>query len=266
MSSNSQFSILNSQSLTPIACHMAKLRLDQLLVSLGLYRSREQAKRAIMAHEVEVGGRRDLKPGSLVPEDAAVEKVAQGEPFVSRGGRKLQAALELFRLSVDGWVCLDVGASTGGFTDCLLKNGALRVYALDVGYGQLDYGLRNDPRVIVMERVNARFLQASDLPEQVRLVTVDVSFISLVTVAPALVPLILPGGYLLPLIKPQFEVGREQLGKGGIVRDETARREIVEKRSRELQELGFELLGVMDSPVPGAEGNREALALLRRPG
>jgi 23S rRNA (cytidine1920-2'-O)/16S rRNA (cytidine1409-2'-O)-methyltransferase len=245
---------------------MPKIRLDQLLVSRGLFPSREQAKRALLARAVEVEGRRDLKPGSLVAEDVVVEVVAQGEPFVSRAGRKLDAALQAFALQVEDWVCLDVGASTGGFTHCLLERGASRVYALDVGYGQLDFKLRQDPRVVVRERVNARFLQPEDLPEKVQLATVDVSFISLLKIVPALLPLIIPEGFLLPLIKPQFEVGRDQVGKGGIVRDPDLREAIVAQRCQQLQELGLELLGSMDSPIKGAEGNLEALALFKKQG
>jgi len=240
------------------------MRLDQLLVSRGLFPSREQARRAVMAGAVAVDGRRVDKPGSDVPAAARLE-VAAREPFVSRAGRKLAAALDAFGLDPRGWVCLDVGASTGGFTDCLLQRGAARVYALDVGYGQLDSRLRSDPRVVVMERVNARHLPADALPERCDLAVVDVSFISLLKVVPALLPHLAPGGLLLPLVKPQFEAGRGEVGKGGILRDEERRRAIVEARAGELAALGLELLGTFDSPVWGAEGNRETFALLRRP-
>jgi 23S rRNA (cytidine1920-2'-O)/16S rRNA (cytidine1409-2'-O)-methyltransferase len=243
------------------------LRLDQLLVQQGLFASREQARRAVMAGTVEVDGRRVDKPGTPVPEDARLAVLAPKEPFVSRAGRKLAHALDHFGIDPAGWVCLDVGASTGGFTDCLLQRGAARVYALDVGYGQLDQRLRQDPRVVVMERVNARHLAAGDLPEPVRLITVDVSFISLGKVVPALVPHLAPGGLLLPMIKPQFEAGRGMVGKGGILRDEAVRRQVVERCVAELAVIpgaDLALLGVADSAVAGMGGNREAFALLRK--
>jgi 23S rRNA (cytidine1920-2'-O)/16S rRNA (cytidine1409-2'-O)-methyltransferase len=240
------------------------LRLDQLLVQRGLFGSREQARRAVMAGTVEVDGRRVDKPGTPVPEGARLELQAPREPFVSRAGRKLAHALDHFAIDPAGWVCLDVGASTGGFTDCLLQRGAARVYALDVGYGQLDHRLRQDPRVVVMERVNARHLTPAGLPEPVRLITVDVSFISLAKVVPALVPHLAPGGLLLPMIKPQFEAGRGMVGKGGILRDETVRSQVVERCAGEMAAQGLALLGVADSAVPGAGGNREAFALLRK--
>jgi 23S rRNA (cytidine1920-2'-O)/16S rRNA (cytidine1409-2'-O)-methyltransferase len=249
-----------------------KPRLDQLLVDRGLFPSREQARRAVMAGLVEVGGRRVDKAGTPVDPAAAVTLIGPKEPFVSRAGRKLAGALDRLgvapegRTRVDpaGLVCLDVGASTGGFTDCLLQRGAARVYALDVGYGQLDARLRADPRVVVMERVNVRHLPADALPERCDLVTVDVSFISLAKVVPALVPHLAPDGRLLVLIKPQFEAGRGAVGKGGILRDEAVRRATVERVVGELGALGLEPLATFDSPVPGAGGNREAFALLRR--
>jgi NAD+ kinase len=184
------------------------VRLDQLLVERGFFPSREQARRAVMAGTVEVEGRRVDKPGTAVVADARLAVAAGREPYASRAGRKLAAALDHFAVDPAGWVCLDVGASTGGFTDCLLQRRAARVYALDVGYGQLDQRLRNDPRVVVMERVNARHLAPDALPESCRLATVDVSFISLRKIVPALVPHLVPGGLLLALIKPQFEAGR----------------------------------------------------------
>jgi 23S rRNA (cytidine1920-2'-O)/16S rRNA (cytidine1409-2'-O)-methyltransferase len=242
------------------------LRLDQLLVDRGLYASREQARRAVMAGIVEVEGRRVDKPGTDVAATARLEVLGPKEPFVSRAGRKLAAALDRFGIDPAGWVCLDVGASTGGFTDCLLQRGAVRVYAVDVGYGQLDQRLRNDPRVVVMERVNARHLGADALPEPCRLITIDVSFISLAKVVPALLPHLAPGGLLLPMIKPQFEAGRGAVGKGGILRDEETRERVVRSCAEELAGLGLglELEGLYDSPVHGTGGNREAFALLRR--
>jgi 23S rRNA (cytidine1920-2'-O)/16S rRNA (cytidine1409-2'-O)-methyltransferase len=241
------------------------LRLDQLLVERGLFTSREKARRAVMAGVVEVEGRRVDKPGSAVGEGARVEVQGPREPFVSRAGRKLAAALDHFGVDPRGWVCLDVGASTGGFTDCLLQRGAARVYAVDVGYGQLDFGLRQDSRVVVMERVNARNLAPGDLPERCRLAVVDVSFISLAKVVPALLPLIEDGGLLLPMIKPQFEAGRGAVGKGGILRDEGVRRRVVGETVRQLGDLGLALVGCVDSEVPGMGGNVESFALFERP-
>ena len=240
------------------------MRLDQLLVQRGLFESREQARRAVMAGTVEVEGRRMDKPGTPVSEDVRVSVLVSKEPFVSRAGRKLADALDRFGVDPAGLVCMDVGASTGGFTDCLLQRGAVRVYALDVGYGQLDQKMRYDPRVVVMERINARHLQPEDLPEPCSLITIDVSFISLSKVVPALLPHLSPGGRLLALIKPQFEAGRGAVGKGGILRDEELRTRVIQECAAGLAGLGLELLGVHDSAVPGMGGNREAFALLRK--
>ncbi len=246
------------------------MRLDQLLVDRGLFPSREQARRAVMAGTVEVEGRRVDKPGTAVSGESRVAVLAPKEPFVSRAGRKLAHALDHFALDPAGWICLDVGASTGGFTDCLLQRGAARVYALDVGYGQLDHRLRTDPRVVVMERINARNLGADALPETCALITIDVSFISLLKVVPALLPHMAssegrqPGGFLLPMIKPQFEAGRGAVGKGGILRDEEVRRRVIDECAAGIAALGLIALGVFDSPVAGVGGNREAFALFRR--
>jgi 23S rRNA (cytidine1920-2'-O)/16S rRNA (cytidine1409-2'-O)-methyltransferase len=240
-------------------------RLDQLLVERGHFASREQARRAVMAGLVEVDGRRVDKPGTAVAATAEIRLAGAREPFVSRAGRKLAAAFDHFGVDPSGKVCLDVGASTGGFTDCLLQRGAARVYAVDVGYGQLDARLRADPRVVVMERVNARHLTADALPEPCHLATIDVSFISLAKIVPALVPHLAPGGVLLPLIKPQFEAGRGQVGKGGIIRDEALRRQVIERSAADLETVGegrLRLAGIFDSPVAGMGGNREAFALL----
>src|SRR6185312_2089304 len=257
----------NDAVLTPIddrkkGRETASLRLDQLLVQRGLFASREAARRAVMAGGVEVEGRRVDKPGTAVREEVRIE-VAVREPFASRAGRKLAAALDHFEVDPSGLVCLDVGASTGGFTDCLLQRGAARVYAVDVGYGQLDLRLRSDPRVVVMDRVNARLLPADALPERCGLITVDVSFISLLKVVPALMPHLAAGGLLLPMIKPQFEAGRGAVGKGGILRDEAVRRRVIQECAAGIAALGVEPLGVFDSPVAGTGGNREAFALFR---
>jgi 23S rRNA (cytidine1920-2'-O)/16S rRNA (cytidine1409-2'-O)-methyltransferase len=241
-------------------------RLDHLLVERGLFDSREKARRAVMAGVVEVDGRRADKPGTPVAADAALTLRAAAEPFVSRAGRKLAAALDHFGLSPAGLACLDVGASTGGFTDCLLARGAARVVALDVGRNLIDAKLRGDPRVTLVEGTNARHLAADAFPAPFDLVVMDVSFISAVQVVPALVPHVAPGGRLLVLLKPQFEVGRGRVGRGGIVRDEGLRRETVERRAAEIAALGFTLAGLYDSPVAGAEGNRETFAHLLREG
>jgi 23S rRNA (cytidine1920-2'-O)/16S rRNA (cytidine1409-2'-O)-methyltransferase len=247
-----------------MATRPKSMRLDLLLVERGLFESREQAQRAVMAGAVRVDGHRVEKAGTAVAVSAAIE-VAAREPFVSRAGRKLAAALDAFGVDPAGRVCLDVGASTGGFTDCLLQRGAARVYALDVGHGQLHSTLRADPRVIVLDGRNARYLEAGDVPEPVQLATIDVSFISLRLVVPAVIPCLAPGGDLIALVKPQFEAPRGSVGKGGILRDEELRREVIAERSRDLAALGLELIEVMDSPVAGVGGNREALAHLRRP-
>ena len=237
------------------------MRLDQLLHQQGHFDSREKARRAVMAGVVRVDGQRVDKPGTKTSEDAVLEVVAKAEPFVSRAGRKLAHALDHFDLDPQDLVCLDVGASTGGFTDGLLQRGARRVYAVDVGYGQLDHRLRQDPRVVVMERLNARHLQPDALPEPVDAVTIDVSFISLTKVVPALLPHLRAEGFLLPMIKPQFEAGRRQVGKGGVVRDPEVRRQVIDGRVAELVALGLDCAGVFDSPVQGVTGNREAFAL-----
>jgi 23S rRNA (cytidine1920-2'-O)/16S rRNA (cytidine1409-2'-O)-methyltransferase len=240
------------------------LRLDHLLVQRGLFASREQARRAVMAGTVQVGGRLVDKPGTPVGEDAAVSVLAPKEPFVSRAGRKLADALDHFGVDPAGRVCLDVGASTGGFTDCLLQRGAVRVYALDVGYGQLDHRLRYDDRVVVMERINARHLEPDALPEPAGLITIDVSFISLAKVVPALLPHLSPGFELGLDQREDQSAGRGVVGKGGILRDEEVRLQVVEGCAAELAGLGLELLGIHDSAVPGMGGNREAFVLLRK--
>lgn len=239
---------------------MRKERLDRLLVERGLAKSRAQAQRLIMAGRVRIGTEVVDKPGRRVPVGAPVEVVARPR-FVSRGGEKLEAALDRFGLDVRGWVAADVGASTGGFTDCLLQRGAARVYAIDVGYGQLAWRLRNDPRVIVMERTNARYLER--LPEPVDLVTVDVSFISLRLILPRAVGWLRPEGQVIALIKPQFEAGRREVRKGGIVRDPVVHRAVLERVLTNAADLGLGLQGLMPSPLLGPAGNVEFLAWWR---
>ena len=239
-------------------------RLDVLLVRRQQFPSREKARRAIMAGQVEVEGKGGFNKDLAFRWFTKGKVIGPKEPFVSRAGRKLAHALDYFELDPQGFTCLDVGASTGGFTDCLMQRGASRVYAVDVGYGQLDYGLCNDPRVVVMERVNARHMPPDAIPESCNLITLDLSFISLVKVVPAILPFLAEDGWLLALIKPQFEVGREQVGKGGVVRDEGVRRRVVEQRTADLASSGLGVVGIVDSEVPGASGNRETFALFRQ--
>ena len=239
-------------------------RLDRLLVEQGLVPTRARAQALILAGRVRVDGAVVTKAGTPVRPVAKLEVAEPEHPYVSRGGVKLAAALDALEVPVAGRDCLDVGASTGGFTDVLLRRGARRVIALDVGRGQLDWKLRNDPRVVVMEEVNARHLGAGDLPFPVGVVTIDVSFISLRLVVPPLLPHLQPGGFLLCLVKPQFEAGRTQVGKGGVVRDERVRREVVDATVAALVAMDLELAGVVPSPVRGPHGNLEEVAVLRK--
>lgn len=239
-----------------------KERVDVLLVSRGLCETREQAKRLVLAGEVRTSDRVIDKPSTKLAEDTPLE-VKEKPKYVGRGGLKMEGALEQFGIDPAGWVCLDIGASTGGFTDCLLQRGASRVHAVDVGTNQLVWKLRNDPRVVVKEKFNARNLVESDLGEKVSLVVIDVSFISLTKILPAAFGVLEEGGVIIPLIKPQFELEREDIGKGGIVRDPELHERAVEKiRSFVTTELGREWKGVIDSPIKGTDGNREFLALL----
>ncbi|MEJ5311148.1 MAG: TlyA family RNA methyltransferase [Anaerolineae bacterium] len=235
---------------------MKKQRLDLLLVERGLAESRSLAQRLIRAGEVLVDGQLADKPGADVAESADIVLKAKSR-FVSRGGEKLAAALERFPVDVTGLVVADIGASTGGFTDCLLQHGAAKVYAIDVGYGQLAWELRQDTRVVVMERVNARYLAA--LPEPVDVIVSDVSFISLRIVYATAVNWLKPGGTVISLIKPQFEAGREHVGKGGVVRDPTIHRQVLETVTAEMAALGLGLRGLMVSPLIGPAGNVEFL-------
>jgi 23S rRNA (cytidine1920-2'-O)/16S rRNA (cytidine1409-2'-O)-methyltransferase len=236
-----------------------KIRLDRLLLERGLAPTREKAQAMILAGLVTVGGRRAEKAGEAVATDAEVSVAGPAHPYVSRGGVKLAAALDHFGLDPRGRVCLDVGASTGGFTDCLLQRGAARVYAVDVGYGQLDARLRNDPRVIVREKVNARELSEANVPEPVELAAVDVSFISLRLVLPAVVRRLAPGAALVALVKPQFEAGRGEVPRGGVVKSEQTRRRVLAEVEAAGRELGLSVLGSIPSPIRGARGNEEFL-------
>jgi len=236
-----------------------KERLDRLLVARGLAESRARAQRLIMAGRVRVGGTVMDKPGTRVAVDAPIALAARPR-FVSRGGEKLDAALTRFGLDVQGWVAADVGASTGGFTDCLLQRGVARVYAIDVGYGQLDWRLRNDARVVVLERTNARYLER--LPEPVNLVTIDVSFISLRLILPAAVQWLVPEGQVVALVKPQFEAGRREVKKGGVVRDPGVHRAVLKRVIEAAAGSGLGLQGLMPSPLRGPAGNVEFLAWL----
>ena len=239
-----------------------KVRVDQLLVERGLAESREKAQALILAGQVLVNGQKALKPGHSVGAEARVE-VLERMPYVSRGGYKLAAALDRWGLNVTGWNCLDVGASTGGFTDCLLQRGAAKVWAVDVGHGQIDWKLRNDPRVVVREGVNARFFAPSDFPDKFDLAVCDASFISLTLLIPAIARLLTANGRMVLLVKPQFEVERGQVGKGGIVRDAALHRAACERVRGAVEALGFGV-DIIESPILGAEGNREFLLYASR--
>jgi 23S rRNA (cytidine1920-2'-O)/16S rRNA (cytidine1409-2'-O)-methyltransferase len=245
----------------------AKTRLDVAVVEKGLAPSRERARALILAGQVRVNGQVVSKAGANVSDEAEVSLIEPDHPYVGRGGVKLAHALDAFAIAVDGRLVLDVGASTGGFTDVLLRRGARQVVALDVGHGQLDWKLRNDPRVIVIERVNARTLTPDQLPQETRafdVVTMDLSFISLRQVLPAIVPLLAPGADLVALVKPQFEAGRDEVGKGGLVRDPAVHARVVDAVTRAADALGLTRVAATDSPIAGAEGNREFFLHFRR--
>jgi 23S rRNA (cytidine1920-2'-O)/16S rRNA (cytidine1409-2'-O)-methyltransferase len=241
----------------------SKPRLDTALVERGFVASRERARALILAGSVRVNGQVATKAGTPVPETAEITLASPDHPYVGRGGIKLAHALDEFAIDVTGRLALDVGASTGGFTDVLLQRGARRVVALDVGHNQLDWKLRNDERVVVMERVNARALTADDLPPDTRafeIVTIDVSFISLRHILPVLPPLLLPSGDIVALVKPQFESRRQEVGKGGIVRDEAIHARVLDEVTAAADTLGLTRHGLVESPITGTEGNREFLA------
>jgi 23S rRNA (cytidine1920-2'-O)/16S rRNA (cytidine1409-2'-O)-methyltransferase len=243
---------------------MSKSRLDLLLVARGLAPTREKAQAMILSGRVEVEGRRVDKAGTPVDSSAAVQVLGPPHPYVSRGGVKLAAALDAFDLRPEGLTCLDVGASTGGFTDCLLQRGARLVYAIDVGHGQLDAKLRGDPRVVLRERVNARNLSSVHVPEPVALAALDLSFISVRLVLPSVVPLLAPGAAVVVLAKPQFEAGRREVPRGGVVRSAATQRRVVAEIEQFGSGLGLTLLGTIPSPIKGARGNQEYLLVFRQ--
>jgi len=242
-------------------------RVDKLLVERGLAESRTKAQAMVMAGLVLVNEQRINKPSDLIAPGAEIRVKGSEDPasrYVGRGGLKLETALREFEIKVEGLTCLDVGASTGGFTDCLLQHGAGRVISIDVGHNQIDWRLRTDQRVEVREGVNARYLKPEDFPNRFGLVVIDVSFISATKILPAIVPLLTDTGRLITLIKPQFEVGRGEVGKGGIVRDPQKHARVIEEVNRAAQELGLEVRNVIESPIHGADGNVEFLALYEK--
>ena len=241
-----------------------KTRLDVLLTERGLLDSRQKAQATIMSGIVFVNGQRVDKVGTAVSNDALIEIRGATLPYVSRGGLKLEKAMQTFPLTLTGKICADIGASTGGFTDCMLQNGAKKVYAVDVGYGQLDWKLRNDARVVCMERTNARYLTHEEIPEELDFASVDVSFISLKLIFPAMYGLLREGGEIACLIKPQFEAGREKVGKKGVVRDPAVHLEVLEHFLIHAKENHFTVLGITYSPIRGPEGNIEYLGFLRK--
>ena len=244
---------------------MTKQRIDQMLVDRGLVESRSKAQAVIMAGQVYSGDRRMDKPGQTLPEDCALTVKGAAHPWVSRGGLKLVHALDHFHIDPTGWVAIDVGASTGGFTDVLLNRGAAKVYAVDVGHGQLAWSLRQHEQVVVMERTNARHLTVEHIPQAVDLVVCDASFIGLETVLPAAMALTKPHAYLVALIKPQFEVGKGRVGKGGVVRDPELHQEVCDRiRSWVANLPNWRVLGIEDSPILGPEGNKEFLIAAQR--
>ncbi len=245
---------------------MKKIRLDQLLFDKGLTESRERARTSVMAGLVYVNGQKETKPGTFVPEDAMVEIRGDALPYVSRGGLKLEKALRVFPIVPAGFTCLDCGASTGGFTDVLLQNGAEKVYSVDVGYGQLAWSLRQDPRVVCMERTNIRYVTREQIPDEIDLAVADLSFISLRLVLSPVRELLKPRGQMICLVKPQFEAGREKVGKKGVVRDPDVHIQVLEDFIDYSRKAGFGLCGMDYSPIRGPEGNIEYLAWLEKDG
>ena len=243
---------------------MKKIRLDQIVFDKGFAESRERAKAYIMAGNVYVNGQKETKPGTSVAEDAAVEFRGETLPYVSRGGWKLEKALRVFPIDVKNKICIDCGASTGGFTDVLLQNGAAKVYSVDVGYGQLAWSLRTDPRVVCMERTNIRYVTHEQIPEEMGIAVADLSFISLRLILGAVCSLLEPHGQMVCLVKPQFEAGKEKVGKKGVVRDPAVHEEVLHEFLRYAPESGFGVRGLDFSPIRGPEGNIEYLAWLEK--
>ena len=241
---------------------MSKIRLDQYLCQNGLVQSRERAKALIMSGIVFVNEQKVDKAGEMIAPDAKVEVRGHDIGYVSRGGLKLEKAMQVFPMRPDGKVCMDIGASTGGFTDCMLQNGATKVYAVDVGYGQLDWKLRSDERVVCMERTNARYLDRDQIPDELDFASIDVSFISLKLILPAVHRVLKEGGHVACLIKPQFEAGREKVGKKGVVRDPDVHLEVLENFLTHAKDSGFTVLDITFSPIRGPEGNIEYLGYL----
>ena len=241
-----------------------KTRLDVLLVERGLQETRQKAQTTIMSGLVFVNGQRVDKPGTAVPNEAAIEVRGNALKYVSRGGLKLEKAMASFPVRLDGAVCGDIGASTGGFTDCMLQNGAAKVYAVDVGYGQLAWKLREDPRVVCMERTNARYLTHEQIPDELDFASIDVSFISLKLILPAVCGILKDGGHVACLVKPQFEAGKEKVGKKGVVRDPAVHLEVLEHFLQHAKANHFTVLGITYSPIRGPEGNIEYLGFLRK--
>lgn len=243
-----------------------KKRLDVILVERNLFPSREKARTAIMTGRIIIHGNKETKAGTMVSEDAEIQVIGNDLPYVSRGGLKLEKAVKQFALDFNDKVVLDIGASTGGFTDCSLQNGAKRVYAVDVGYGQLAWSLRSDDRVVVLEKVNARYLTEEQVPEQADFIVMDASFISLKKLIPHLIPFLKEDGFFVSLIKPQFEAGKEKVGKKGVVRDLAVHIEVIEDLLGFFEEQQLIVDRLTFSPIKGPEGNREYLVLLRKTG
>jgi 23S rRNA (cytidine1920-2'-O)/16S rRNA (cytidine1409-2'-O)-methyltransferase len=243
---------------------VSKERIDKLLAERGMVSSRERARALIMEGRVRVDGQVVHKAGTQVSPDGLIEIQGDDFPFVSRGGMKLEGALNAFGVNPQGMVVMDVGASTGGFTDCVLQRGASKVYAVDVGYGQLAWKLQKDPRVINLERRNVRYLKREEIGEEVDLIVIDTSFISIEKLLPHLLEFLRKGGTILSLIKPQFEVGKGEVGKGGVVKDPALHRKVIERISRSSQDLGLRVLGVTESPLLGPKGNKEFFIYLKK--
>ena len=241
-----------------------KNRLDKILVDKGLVQSRERAQALIMEGKAFVDGITVTKAGAMVNVDAHIELKGEDIPYVSRGGLKLEAAIKHFSISMKDKIAMDVGSSTGGFTDCMLQHGAKKVYCIDVGYGQLAWKLRQDSRVVLIERTNIRYLEREKIPDEIGIATIDVSFISLAKVIPNVLEFLKQDGEIIALIKPQFEVGKGEVGKGGIVKDEAKRLKAVDRVKENLELLGLQTIGVIQSPIPGQKGNIEHLIYMKK--